>query len=447
MPKARLKVQNIKDLYLQRTMVENLFVSEFMPSAPGEYVKVYLFGLMYAQNDMELDVRKLARVFQLEEVEIIQAWEYWARRGLMNFSFLPDEQEYEVEYLSQIDALYGKTTERASEVETSVVETAEASDNPITKMINIEIQAIFKKYEDLTGRMLSSEDAKRMGMSIKTYNILPDVMSYAVDYCVSEDRPSISNILRTAESWVKEGCKNLADVKEYLDKHSKRNSYYNYVFKEMGWKRLPSPADREMMDRWFDELGYTLKDVLNACRMTAGLRDPSLRYVDKVLENKKLEAGGINTRTVRPAGSYQEKSAEVDKPRAMVSKKVLKEYYDYIRMESDKEQDAHIDEVCRNVMEMRGVFDLENELNNELLTLGFSPEGRSRRKLIREQRQTLEEDKKRLLRDNGYSEDYLDKKYRCSVCKDTGFTDDGRVCACSVARAEEAYKWNQNRNQ
>lgn len=447
MPKARLKVQNIKDLYLQRTMVENLFVSEFMPSAPGEYVKVYLFGLMYAQNDMEMDVRKLARVFQLEEVEIIQAWEYWSRRGLMNFCFLPDEQEYEIEYLSQIDALYGKTSERASIADSSPIEAQETSDNPITQMINIEIQAIFKKYEDLTGRMLSSEDAKRMGMSIKTYNILPDVMSYAVDYCVSEDRPSISNILRTAEGWVKEGCKNLADVKEYLDKHSKRNSYYNYIFKEMGWKRLPSPADREMMDRWFDELGYTLKDVLNACRMTAGLRDPSLRYVDKVLENKKLEAGGINTRAARPTGAYQERSTEPSKPKAMVSKKVLKEYYDYIRMESDKAQDAHIDEVCEKVMEMRGLFDLENELNNELLSIGFSPEGRSRRKLIREQRQTLEEDKKRLLRENGYSEDYLDKKYRCNACKDTGFTDDGRVCSCSVERAEEAYKWNQNRNQ
>ena len=37
MSKAHLKVQNMQDLYLQRTMVENLFISEFMPGAPGEY--------------------------------------------------------------------------------------------------------------------------------------------------------------------------------------------------------------------------------------------------------------------------------------------------------------------------------------------------------------------------------------------------------------------------
>lgn len=436
----------MRDLYLQRTMVENLFISEFMPDAPGEYVKVYLFGLMYAQNNMEMDLGKLARIFQLEETEVVQAWEYWARRGLVDLSFSEDGQEYEIEYISQIESLYGKTRNESVETKPAKLEIDDVESNPVAKMINLEIQAIFSKYEDLTGRMLSSEDAKRIGMSIKTYNILPDIISYALDYCASEDRASVNNILRTAESWVKEGCKNVAEVKEYLDKHSKRNSYYNYVFKEMGWKRLPSPADREMMDRWFDELGYSLKDVLDACKMTAGLRDPSLRYVDKVLENKKLEAGGINTRTIaRPTETGQARPAS--KPSSMVSRKVLKEYYDYLRIESDRQQDAHIDEVCRNVVEMRGLFDLENNLNSELLSLGFSSEGREKRKSIREQRLAIEEEKKRLLRENGYSEDYLDKKYRCDACKDTGFTDDGRVCSCSVARAEEAYTWNQKRNQ
>lgn len=444
MPRAHLRLQNNKDPYLQKTQVENLFIYEFMPSAPGEYVKVYLFGLMYAQNDMEMDMARVARVFRLEESEVIQAWEYWARRGLVNLSFSEDGQEYEIEYLSQIELMYAKAP---TPVETAPTQPTyeDSEDNPVAKMVNLEIQAIFTKYEEITGRMLSSDDAKRIGRSIKTYGILPDIMSYAVDYCASEDRASVSNILRTAENWVKDGCNNLADVKEYIDKHSKRNSYYNYIFKEMGWKRLPSPADREMMDRWFDELGYTLKDVLIACKLTAGLRDPSLRYVDKVLENKKLEAGGINTRRTMqvPAVGNDTDNKE---PRARVSRKVLKEFYEYIRAEAEKEQDAHIDEVCRDVVDMRGIFDLENNLNNELLSLGFSVESRSKRQLIKEQRQVLEEDKKELLRENGYSEDYLDRKYRCKACKDTGYTDDGRICSCSVARAEEAYIWNQKRN-
>lgn len=433
MPKAYLKLSNRHDLYLRETSVENLFIGEFLPTAPGDYVKVYLFGLMYAQNGMELDVGRFSRIFQISEEAVIEAWEYWNQRGLINLKRNQDSSEFSVEYVSQIDGMYGKNAAKSQ----ITIQTAEDSeeDNPVLKMINQEIQAIFTKYESLTGKMISSEERRKVERSISTYNILPDIMSFAVEYCVGEDRSSIYQILRTAENWVKEGCTNLAEVKEYIDKHSKRNSYYNQVFREMGWTRLPSPADREMMDRWFDELGFSLKDVLAACRLTAGLRDPSLRYVDKVLENKVLEAGGINTKTVS------------DKPLAKVSKKILKEYYDYLRSEADRIQDAHIDEACENILEMRELFELENNLNQDMLKLDFSGDGRAKRLLNREQRKSLEEEKRRLLVQNGYSEDYLEKKYRCEECKDTGVTDDGRVCACSQARAEEAFKWNRTRKQ
>ena len=96
---------------------------------------------------------------------------------------------------------------------------------------------------------------------------------------------------------------------------------------------------------------------------------------------------------------------------------------------------------------MRELFELENNLNQDMLKLDFSGDGRAKRLLNREQRKSLEEEKRRLLVQNGYSEDYLDKKYRCEECKDTGVTDDGRVCACSQARAEEAFKWNRTRKQ
>lgn len=447
MSKAHLKLQNKGNLFLRSTQVENLFINEFMPGAPGEYVKVYLFGLMYAQNDIEMDTSKLARIFQMDESDVVQAWEYWSRRGLINLHSGDSEQDFEIEYLSQIDQMYGK--EQAAAQVQQQVETVyeESDDNPVARMVNLEIQAIFAKYEDITGKMLSREDALRIGRSIKTYGILPDVMSYAVEYCAAEDRASVSNILRTAENWVKEGCNNLLDVKEYIDKHSKRNAYYNIIFKEMGWKRLPSPADREMMDRWFDDMNYTLKDVLDACKLTAGLRDPSLRYVDKVLENKMMEAGGINTRKVSASRAPAQTATGRDEPpRIHVSKRVLKEYYDFIRSEAARKRDAHIDEVCADIVEMRGLFDFENNLNNEMLSLGFTREDKEKRQLIKQQRQHLEEDKRRLLSENGYGEDYLEINYKCNTCKDTGFTDDGRVCSCSSIRAEEAYIWNRKRS-
>ena len=42
MAKIRFKKINTRNPLLFSTSVENLFISELLPAAPGEYVKVYL---------------------------------------------------------------------------------------------------------------------------------------------------------------------------------------------------------------------------------------------------------------------------------------------------------------------------------------------------------------------------------------------------------------------
>ena len=44
------KTERIKDFYLLATEVENIFINEYLPQAPGDYVKVYLYALLYAKQ-------------------------------------------------------------------------------------------------------------------------------------------------------------------------------------------------------------------------------------------------------------------------------------------------------------------------------------------------------------------------------------------------------------
>ena len=69
------------------------------------------------------------------------------------------------------------------------------------------------------------------------------------------------------------------------------------------------------------------------------------------------------------------------------------------------------------------------------------PDAAAGREVLRERRMELEERKKALLRRAGYPEDHLDRHYRCGICRDTGYTDEGRTCTCAKERAEEAYEW------
>ena len=71
----------VKDFYLLTTDVETIFINEYLPAAPGDYVKVYLYGLLYAQTGADMDARTFAQQLRLPDETIRQAWEYWESMG------------------------------------------------------------------------------------------------------------------------------------------------------------------------------------------------------------------------------------------------------------------------------------------------------------------------------------------------------------------------------
>lgn len=463
---TRLRTGERKDIFLYKTRVENLFINEFLPDAPGDCVKVFLFGLMYAQYEEQIDSRTMALTLGITEKDVDNAWKYWESKGLVRLTGDSESGIEEIEFIRQIDLFYGKTIEDTypvsdagqeaesvdsaedqpfSETE-SPADTDDSADAIIERLINRQLRDIFRKYESMTGRTLSTHEAGKLTDAIKVYNIEPDVLDFAIDYCVGIDKASVDYICKVALRWTEDGARDVITVKQMLDRRSKRNDAYRKVFAELGFNRLPNPADREIMDRWFDELGCSLKDVLDACKAAGGMREPHLRYVNKVIENRILEKGGINTRlesgkqpSEQPGASQAAKAEET----AKVSRKVLKDYYDNIRNEQEIIHKARIAEVTDRIPGMKDIFTAESQINSLVITMRPGPDAREKRQKLKDKRQELETRKQELLAGSGYPEDYLQRKYRCDICKDTGYTDEGRVCTCAKERAEEAYEWIQ----
>ena len=452
MGKARFSTGQRKDIFLYSTTVENLFINEFLPDAPGDCVKVFLFGLMYAQIGEDVDTRTMAITLGMSENDVENAWKYWESKGLVAISGSQETGDCEIEFVRQIDQFYGKSIEETYHAVTeglsdNTAEAEKSAEEIIANLINQQLKEIFDKYQMMTGRTMSRHEVSKFTDAVKVYGIEPDVLDFAIDYCISIDKSSVDYIFKVALRWKEEGCRDVAQVKKLLDRQSRRNDFYRQVFKAVGFTRLPNPSDREIMDKWFDDMGLSIKDVLDACKATAGMREPNLRYVNKVLENKALEKGGINTRTrTSPDEGLQPQAAAArtsEGPQAMVSRKVLKDYFEYIRSEAERENYARIDEVCAKVPEMRDIYTQENELTNAVISITPGVDSRDKMQRLREQRRSLEERKKEVLRRSGYPEDYLERKYKCGICKDTGYTDEGRTCTCCRERAEEAYKWIQ----
>ena len=458
MAKTKLTLDKKIDIFLHTTKVENLFISEYLPDAPGEYIKVYLFGLMYAQYEVEPNRQELAKLLGISEEEVEEAWIYWDSKGLVKNVKGRDENGEEVNqiiFLNQIDLLYGKVPQAEAAEETYVPSTEDDVEVPLDvsmdstefdevmseRLVDRRLRDLYQKYQITTGRTISRQETSKIEDAVKVYGVEPDIFDFAIDYCADLEKYSVDYIFKVALRWTEEGCRTVEDAKRLLDKHSRRNSWYRQVFKALGFNRLPAPADREIMDRWFDEMECSIGEVLEACAAAAGLRDPNLRYVNKVLENRRAEKGGIN---VRAEASAPAAPAENASP---VSRKVLSDYYEYIRTTDETAREWRIDEVLSRVPEMRDVFDAEAGINSKLLSIKPGSAGLDERQRLRAERIAIEESKKQLLTANGWPADYLNRKYRCETCKDTGYTDEGMVCGCAKDRAAEAYAWHTNKEK
>ena len=67
------------------TSIDNTFLNEFLPSATGEDVKVYLYGLGLCVNpnseDNNLDT--ICKVLGLTEDQVLKSFSYWQDMGLV----------------------------------------------------------------------------------------------------------------------------------------------------------------------------------------------------------------------------------------------------------------------------------------------------------------------------------------------------------------------------
>ena len=299
-----------KDVYLFSTEVENLMINEFFTSANGDYVKVYLLGLMRAKHGIVEDRSKTANVLGITPDEIDAAWDYWESVGVIRRDYMPDDS-YRVVFLSQISRFYGNKKSRSSGSE---------SEEQDSRLVNLDLKHLYDTYESASGRSIPSSDARKIADTIGTFGVSPEVYAYAIKYSSDNGHNDVRYINKVAINWHKEGCNTEADVKALLDKDAKRRYLYGRIFKEIGFNRQWNSGDCEMMDRWFDKFGYNIEEVLEAVKLTAGKREPSLRYVDAVLENKYRKAGGIepsykasNQNGAQGARSAGDKSMQVEK--------------------------------------------------------------------------------------------------------------------------------------
>lgn len=416
--------EKTKDFYMLATDVENIFINEYMPMAPGEYVKVYLYGLFYSQTDMELTHSQVAQQLNLTDVQVEEAWEFWSQLGVVDK--ISKGMDYDIEFKQLRSLMYGSKRE-AADVEIHKAEPVHA-DGGEHILYDEQLKDLVLGVEALLGKTLSPKETREIFFWVEEIGATFDVIKGAVAYCIEKGKTGVNYMTKVIEQWTCDGLKTEEDVKKRLDEVEQRFYDYKQILHTLGLNRGITKAEKEMVDKWIDEMHFSMERILEACIKGSFIANPNLRYVNGILEKWYEEA--------------MDHGHDVN-CKITVTQAVLNKYYDFLRKNAEDEAYMRKTEVYSKVPRIEEVDKelhvLGKQMSRSLLS-GDSKALSEEKRLIN----LLEEERAVLLAENDFPEDYTDIRYSCNKCNDTGIDEDGNRCECTKKRIGEAEIWQNS---
>lgn len=399
-------------LFLRDTGVENIFLQEYMVPAPGDFVKVYLVALMYADAGLDLDRDALARMLFLEPADIDKAWRYWEGLGAVR------REEEDVVFLSLKECLYGKKPGR---------EAVKTKSKPSDVLQDAALKGLLQTVERTVGRMLSGTEASEILAWMDDYGASPEIIVYAYAYCVSKKKDNPRYVGAVVRGWAEAGLATITEVERHLADSDQRHYAYKRVMQALGFARNATEEEKRLMDNWFDRLGCDMDEILAACSKTSGIANPNINYVNKILASRR--AAGTGTASERTAGPAP-----------------VAEYYTYLR---EKAQQEAADRREKALALAPGLGDIEEEMRRLSVELSRAavqggPGRDGQMKALKAEGEALDRKRAVLLTEHNLPADYLDIRYACGLCRDTGTKDTGEQCDCFHQRSKEAKTWSRN---
>lgn len=251
------------------TSVPNRFI-ECCVGAPDKYIQSYLLGLMYSSANREIEFGAFCTRLDMSKQEVMEAYEFWQKQG---FARIVNSDKFCLEFgeFGLGDELY---TERD---------------------FNLQLQQIFGS------RQLSPHEYLKIYDYTDTFRLPKKVVLLLAEYCVllRGKRVSIAYMDKVAKSWAEEENINTADkAEEKISSCRAASSGIARVLKQLGISgRGPTKDEEALYFKWSAEWGFTLEAVLTACSHTTSAREPSMKYLDRILE-RLMKEGSTTSRKI-----------------------------------------------------------------------------------------------------------------------------------------------------
>ena len=228
-----------------KTEVDNIFINDYLPFAPPQYVVVYLYGLyICSSTSFDNSLESFAKTLNQSEDDVLKAFEYWQEQGLVR---ILNVEPIQVTFIPLKNVLSANKLYKPEKYE----------------VFNQQAQEVFKGK-----RAITKHEYEQYYDFLERYHFEQEALLMIMQYCVDTKKSAVgyNYILTVAKNWANEGITTTLQVEERLKSFEENNSLIKEIFASAGVKRAPYVEERALINKWLQDYGFSLEVILYLCK-------------------------------------------------------------------------------------------------------------------------------------------------------------------------------------
>lgn len=261
--------QNLSMLFSDLNIPE-VFVSEYLCSANGDYVKIYIYCLFLCKYSSEISPLDLSKKLSLPLKNVELGLKYWEEQGVL----IKKNKVYELADLKKIevDKLY------KPKLTSSIEDAIEGNCKNVLRT-----QAINEINSSFFQGVMSPTWYTDIDNLFAKYCFDEDVMIALFRYCFDRQALHKKYLYAVAEGWASNKVRTMNDLERYYLEVEKSNKIKKNISKKLGITRNLSQYEEAYIDKWTMDYSYPMDIIEIALKKTTSKTNFSFDYIDKLI--------------------------------------------------------------------------------------------------------------------------------------------------------------------
>ena len=261
--------QNDIPMLFSNTELPDVFFTEYLSQANGDYIKVYLYMIFLSKYGKEIKINDLSKKLELDFKVIQDAIKYWEENNVIT----KKTTGYIINNLQEIELhkLYKPLVSLSSE---TLKQTAKNQ---------LRARAIENINNQFFQGIMSPSWYNDIDLWFKKYGFDEEVMVALFRYCFNRSALHRNYIQAVADAWAKNNIKTFNDLDSYYEKQEKLNLLNKSIAKKLGYNRQLTQYEQAYIEKWSIDYAFSLDIIEIALKKTTSKSNPNFDYLDKLL--------------------------------------------------------------------------------------------------------------------------------------------------------------------